>query len=260
MPRSNRICNLLPSAKTSRDWTFATGLKAGVLTAIDPPRSVDLRQPWWTVGDQGQTGSCVGWSTVDGVLRHCLVTAGRLPQDQRLSVRFVWMASKETDDINARPTSFVEESGTTLKSAMDVIRKFGCPLERELPFNIKTLMYTSGEDLLYASASMRKAANYFNLGRDPEQWKQWLAVNGPILAGVQVDQTWMNASRTRGNLDQFKPSNSLGGHAIAIVGYTTDRFIIRNSWGTAWGDKGFAYASPAYIQEAFFEESYGITV
>jgi C1A family cysteine protease len=70
----------------------------------------------------------------------------------------------------------------------------------------------------------------------------------------------MNASRTRGNLDQFKPSNSLGRHAIAIVGCTTDRFITSNSWGTAWGDKGFAYASQAYIQETFFEESYGITV
>ncbi len=27
-----------------------------------------------------------------------------------------------------------------------------------------------------------------------------------------------------------------------------------------WGDNGFAYASPAYITGAFFDESYGVTI
>ena len=31
-----------------------------------------------------------------------------------------------------------------------------------------------------------------------------------------------------------------GGHAIAIVGYTRDGFIIQNSWSDNWGAKGFA--------------------
>lgn len=30
------------------------------------------------------------------------------------------------------------------------------------------------------------------------------------------------------------------GHALAIVGYTAEGFIIQNSWGKAWGAKGFA--------------------
>ena len=52
-----------------------------------------------------------------------------------------------------------------------------------------------------------------------------------------------------------------GGHAVTAVGYRTDgRIIIRNSWGTAWGDKGFGYASETYINAAFFNESYGVTV
>ena len=51
-----------------------------------------------------------------------------------------------------------------------------------------------------------------------------------------------------------------GGHAVTVVGYTSDRFIIRNSWGTGWGDDGFGYASEAYINAAFFPESYGVTL
>ena len=75
-----------------------------------------------------------------------------------------------------------------------------------------------------------------------------------------MDRTWQNAKETAGNLDAYKPATARGGHAVAIVGYTPDRFIVRNSWGTTqWGDKGFAYASLAYAQDAF-TEAYGISV
>jgi len=52
-----------------------------------------------------------------------------------------------------------------------------------------------------------------------------------------------------------------GGHAVALVGYRADgRFIVRNSWGTSWGDHGFAYPSETYINAAFYTESYGVTL
>jgi C1A family cysteine protease len=34
---------------------------------------------------------------------------------------------------------------------------------------------------------------------------------------------------------------------------------VRNSWGLAWGDKGFAYASDAYAAAAF-TEAYGVVL
>jgi len=91
-------------------------------------------------------------------------------------------------------------------------------------------------------------------------WKTWLAGGGPILAGLNVDDTWMNAADTAGMLDKYQPETADGGHAVCIVGYTKDHFIIRNSWGPTWGDKGFGYASAAYIGSAFFNESYGVTL
>ena len=35
----------------------------------------------------------------------------------------------------------------------------------------------------------------------------------------------------------------LGGHAVVAVGYhnPSRRFVIRNSWGTGWGDHGYFY-------------------
>ena len=87
-------------------------------------------------------GSCVGWATADGVARYHMVQAGRIGQDTLLSPRHVWMASKETDTITSRPESFIEGAGTTLKAALDVVRKHGVALMDDLPFHIQTKMYT----------------------------------------------------------------------------------------------------------------------
>jgi C1A family cysteine protease len=259
---TRRICNLVPSTNTERDFTFQDSVAAGVLGAVAaPPPSVDLRKAWWTINDQEDTGSCVGWATADGVVRPAMVKANKLPKNQLLSPRFVWMASKEFDEFTTRAQGFIEEAGTSLKSAMDIVRKYGTVKDSLLPFHIVTKMHVGSENAFYAEAAQRKVASYFNLQRNLNQWKAWLASNGPILAGLSVDQTWDNATATGGNLDVFMPNTARGGHAIAIVGYlASGRFIIRNSWGTGWGDGGFAYATPAYIAAGFFDESYGITL
>jgi C1A family cysteine protease len=257
-----RICNVEPSKGTDKDWTFQDSISGGALRALAaPPASVDLRKSWWKINDQEDTGSCVGWATADGVVRYHMVKANRLPKNELLSPRFVWMASKETDEFTARADTFLEGAGTSLKAAMDIVRKFGAVKEPLLPFHIVTKMHIGAENAFYTEAAQRKVAAYFNLQRNLNQWKQWLSTNGPILAALSVDQTWDNATATGGNIDVFMPNTARGGHAIAIVGYlASGRFIVRNSWGTGWGDGGFGYVTPAYIAAGFFDESYGVTL
>lgn len=261
-PTVRRICNIIPSRDTDRDWKFEDVVEAGLLGAVTAlPPAKDLREPWWSIGEQGSTGSCVGWASTDGIMRYHLVKAGKLPQNVLLSPRYTWMASKESDEFTTRPETFIEEAGTSLKAAMDICRKYGVVLDSMLPFNIQTLMYEGNENQFYAEASQRRAANYTNLFKNFAQWRTWLVSTGPILAALNVDASWDNAQSTQGNIDNFQPNTVRGGHAICIVGYRSDgRFIIRNSWGTAWGDKGFGYASEPYLTGAFFNESYGITL
>lgn len=262
-PRAvRRICNLVPSKNTETDWQFGDALGASLTGAVAAlPPSVDLRASWWAIGDQEDTGSCVGWAMADGVVRYHMVKAGRLDKDLLLSPRFVWMGSKETDEFTQRPETFIEGAGTSLKAAVEICKKYGAVTMSMLPFHIATKMYSGNENAFFAAAAQRRISSYFNLGKNLNEWKSWLATNGPILAGFSVDSTYQNATETHGNLDTFMPNTVLGGHAIAIVGYLPNgRFIIRNSWGTSWGDRGFAYASPAYIAAGFFDESYGVTV
>ena len=130
-----RILNCIPSRERDEDWRIDTAADAGVVAAAPriPPKN-DLRQTWWRINDQGTTGSCVGWGSADGVLRWHFVKANRIATNELLSPRFQWMAAKETDAFNTRPTTFVEAEGTSLKAALDVSRKFGTVRDSVLPF------------------------------------------------------------------------------------------------------------------------------
>lgn len=257
MDNTNRILNCLPSNNMENDWTIDTSVDSGILRADSAiPENKDLREQWWKIGDQLTTGSCVGWATGDSVLRWHFVKERDFSSDKQLSVRYIWMASKEIDIFSSRPTTFIEEAGTSLKDALDVARKYGVVTVDELPFNPSTL-YPDKEKKFYAIASKMKISSYFNLGLNLSSWRRWIAENGPILTRLDVDETWDKATSTHGNLDQYKPETTRGGHAVALVGYTPDRFIVRNSWGTGWGDNGYGYASNEYASAAF-TEAYGV--
>ena len=254
-----RILNCVPSSDQADDWDVTSAQAAGVLAARAAlPASVDLRAAWWRIGDQGSTGSCVGWATADSVLRWHLVTTGRIAERDKLSVRFVWMAAKETDEFTQRPTTFIEPEGTSLKAALDVARRYGAVRDTDLPF-ARPKLFAGDAKAFYLLASQLKITAYVNLGRDTAAWRRWLATQGPILTRLDCDDTWMDARATKGVLATYDAASASGGHAVALVGYTADHFIVRNSWGTTWGDKGFAHASYPYATEAF-TEAYGVNV
>ena len=104
------------------------------------------------------------------------------------------------------------ESGMTFKDAFKFLRKEGVNTDKG---KIKLNRYAK-----INSALALKLA---------------LITNGPCVGALPVynslvDEFWVNRS------------NELEGlHAIAIVGYNKDGFIIRNSWGLSYGEDGYAF-------------------
>lgn len=260
MANTHRIKNCAPSRDTHRDWLLSHVDSSGLVAAPGPiPAKKDLREDWWRINNQHDTGSCVGWATADSVLRWHFVKENRLRTDELLSPRFLWMSAKETDEYVSYPSTFLEIDGTSLKAALDIARKYGAVKDSVLPFESGKL-FKGPVQAFFATAAQRKIMGYVNLGRDLVSWRRWIATRGPILTRLECDDTFMNAKATHGKLDKYLASTADGGHAVALVGYTEDTFIVRNSWGTDdWGDKGFAYASDAYAKEAFVE-AYGVIV
>lgn len=250
------VLNCVPSTRPEDDWTFEDAIDAGVVdSAATIPSSKDLRTNWWKINNQGSTGACVGFATAYGVLRWHYVKERKIRKADLPSARFIWMANKETDEITSYPTTFLEKDGTQTKLALRVAQKYGCVLEPLLPMDGKLSMMKRAA--FYATASRLRISSYHNLGRGLDNWRQWIAFHGPILTRLGVDRTWDRATQTDGELAEYLPDTVRGGHAVCLVGYKSDHFIVRNSWGEEWGDGGFAYASNEYAAAAFTEEAYG---
>ncbi len=45
---------------------------------------------------------------------------------------------------------------------------------------------------------------------------------------------------------------AVGAHAMTIIGYSIDYFVIENSWGKEWGDSGLGYIHKDHVN-SFFE-------
>ena len=252
------VLNCVPSLNIDKDWSIEDAIDAGVIEEeADIPEEIDLREEWWKVDDQGLTGACVGYATAYGVLRWHYTKNKMIEIDEKPSARFIWMANKETDEITSYPTTFLDRAGTQAKLALRIAQRYGCVLESDLPMDgpltkIKPTIF-------YTKAAKFRIASYHNLGRNLEDWRKWLALEGPILSRIDVDKTWYSATESNGKLEKYYPDTAKGGHAICLVGYTKDYFIVRNSWGEEWGDKGFAYASNKYAAKAF-TEAYGAVI
>lgn len=262
MTKHKHIMNCVHSKDKQDDWYIDKAKKMGVDLKKKPlPKSVDLREPWWNIGNQGETGACVGWATADSLLRYHFTKAKKIKKGEHLSVRFIWMASKEMDEYTDYPTTFIDDAGTSLKSALKVARKYGALKASHLAFDGGSLVKLKEDNYLKVAGKFKVKA-YFNLTKKQsakiQLIKEWLAFQGPVLTCLDCDSSW-NDVKSDGLLTKFDKKSIEGGHAISIVGYTETHFIIRNSWGTDWGHKGFAYASFDYAKDAF-KEAYGIVL
>ena len=75
------------------------------------------------------------------------------------------------------------------------------------------------------------------------QLKHAIYANGPCILVLPVYNT---------DSEQFwkKDGKCIGYHAVSVVGYDTDGFIIRNSWGNSYGYDGYSYITNNDIQKS----------
>lgn len=82
-----------------------------------------------------------------------------------------------------------------------------------------------------SNAGLIKIKKYAMIG-SIEPLKQAILLNGPCVGGLLVYDSISCKFWEKGY-------NCEGGHAISIVGWNKEGFIIRNSWGTSFCNKGY---------------------
>ncbi|WP_280701372.1 C1 family peptidase [Kitasatospora sp. GP82] len=97
------------------------------------------------------------------------------------------------------------------------------------------------------------ATGYQRVVQELSQLKGCLAAGFPFVFGFTVYSSFESPEVAKtGEAPMPSPSDQvLGGHAVLAVGYddSTQRFLVRNSWGPDWGLDGYFTLPYAYLTE-----------
>lgn len=203
---------------------------------------LDLRKWCSPVEHQSAAGSCVGNGVV-GALEFLQIRNGKPYQD--LSRLFVYYNSR------LMHKSQEKDEGTYIHLAFGTLSSLGTCSEEKWPYDL-TKLFIRPSWGSYREAYPNKIDSYYSIGGTGQTRidfiKRALRAQHVVVFGMIVDQAYMNYTGGRVDMPQKTRVNS-GGHCQVIVGYddNTQCWIVRNSWGTGWGDKGYAYVPYAYL-------------
>jgi len=182
---------------------------------FDFPESLDYRKEMPTAWAQGSDGPCSAYAAAAIKMWQEYKDYG---SKEALSQYFVY---------NLR--SNYPQKGMSPRDTMKILKDYGIPYKKEFKLKWKKL-----EDV--PQPVLDNAANHRILGyarvMTIDGLKKSLYKNGPAYIAMPVFNDSPKFWKPRYGERQ------LGGHALCVVGYNQEGFIIRNSWGALWADNG----------------------
>jgi C1A family cysteine protease len=230
MPYKIKRYGWVPDFPDQRDHMFAA--PPPVLASLPP--SVDLRPQCPPVYDQGELGSCTG-NAIAGAIQFDR-RKQQLDPDWVPSRLFIYYNEREIEG------TVDSDSGAMIRDGIKSVNKLGVCPEDMWPYDI-TKFADKPPAECYDRALECRVVSYSRLFPNLLQLKGCLASGYPFVFGFTVYDSFESPEVAQtGVLQMPSPGeNMLGGHAVVAVGYddADQRFIIRNSWGDAWGQQGY---------------------
>lgn len=225
------------------------------------PKSIDLRPMCPPIYDQGTLGSCTGngLAAAFAFNEHKKLQSNKLQsnklQSNKLQSNKSWfMPSRLFIYYNERRMegTIPDDAGACIADGVKSIHDVGVCSESHWPYDITKFTHQP-PTLLYKEAEKHRTNKYRRLTNDLIQLKTALAQNSLIVFGICVYESFQSDEVARtGIVPMPKPNEQfLGGHCIVLCGYNdeTSTFIVRNSWGTQWGQQGYCEMPYAYIND-----------
>lgn len=203
---------------------------------------VDLRSSCPDVYDQGHLGSCT--ANAIGFCYHYDELKEKESEPFIPSRLFIYYNERNLEG------HVDTDSGAEIHDGIQVIHTIGVCSEIEWPYNIDHFT-DKPTDECYNNAKNHKTIDYRAVNQNLEQLKSALIEGYPVVFGFNVYESFESEEVAKTGIMPIPKDGEklLGGHAVALVGFDDNnkRFIVRNSWGANWGDKGYFYMPYEFI-------------
>lgn len=231
----------IPDLPDVRDHMYATPF------ALSLPRQFDLRDhcaPFPPVYDQGLLGSCTA-NALAGAIQFERMRQ-RLPWSEQIPSRLFIYYNERILEGTAE-----HDHGAQLRDGIKSIVHNGACFEGnspgQWPYDINAVT-TAPSPACYAMALKDRVIGYSRLHQTYEQMRGCLASGFPFVFGFTAYESLKDAASGKIPLPSANEA-AIGGHTVMAIGYddAAQKFIIRNSWGSGWGKKGYGSMPYAYL-------------
>ena len=191
--------------------------------------------------DQGQLGSCTA-NAIGGAFEFEMLKQEEPDfMPSRLFIYYNERVIERTVD---------EDAGAQLRDGMKTVANQGVCPEPQWPY-VLSQFATKPTAECYAEAKKHVGITYMRVGQDVAQMRGCLAAGYPFIFGFTVYESFESDAVSRtGNVPMPQgDERTLGGHAMVAVGYDNPKklVLVRNSWGTSWGKKGYGTMPYSYF-------------
>jgi C1A family cysteine protease len=190
---------------------------------------------------QGVRGTCVGF-TATAISEHFNAKEYENP-NLDLSEEYMFARIKQIDIADYNYSGY----GAHLRSGAKALRTYGACLESLAPYQNtnnekewQNFVFTPKKD---NDAKKYKVKSYLQVTKDKESIKRALFQSKAHLSmGVTLYESYRRGANNNAVLPIPKSGERvIGGHNMALAGYTRDHMIFKNSWGDWGGAKGLLY-------------------
>ncbi len=220
------------------------------------PKSVDLRKCFTYVKDQGNAGSCTAFALAS-IFEYILNKGHKF--DSALSERFLYYNTRlEALKREGHPDEPIEDSGTSFFDTVKALQTTGICKESLCQYDDKATINEKPSDEAYEDGCTRLVTEALNVNLNENDIKSALNDGYPVAVSVRLFNSFGEPDHGFISLpdeDEVKQADEDGienHHAMVICGYSDENkvFVVRNSWGVSFAEKGYCFMPYSYITDA----------